>query len=489
MGLDQGFDIYDDTFDTPGLHKFEKAERKAEDVTQVALSWLKSQNDLWFAWIHLFDPHDPYEGEVAYTDFALGKVFDYLKNNGLDKNTLVILTSDHGESLGEHGELTHGFFSYNSTIWIPLIISYPGIQPGTRSEPVVHIDIFPTICDILGTPQPSILQGLSLKTSLDGKKLPERQLYFESLGPFYSEGWAPLKGFIYEQMKYIDSPIPELYDLSIDFREKDNLASQKDLRRFKQNLTSIQDKFSSTKDMAPQTKLDQDMLKKLRSLGYASGSSQGQKEEFGPEDDVKTKMPVYNAVLDAFSQKDRGDINQGITTLEEICKNSNTLPMAFYYLAVLFKETGKLDLSLETLQKGMAKFPQHYDLFVEYVDFLIEKGDFQLLIKTITSTQLPQIEQDASIYNKLGLAYSKVNQMDKALEALQRAAVIDDEYADIFQTWGAYTCPNSFSVKTQRNIKKRKNVFRKFWPSIPNMQMPTTAWELFISEMEMWIRP
>jgi len=213
--------------------------------------------------------------------------------------------------------------------------------------------------------------------------------------------------------------------------------------------------------MAPQTIQDQEMLEKLRGLGYVSGSSQQQKKEFGPEDDVKTKMPVYNAVLDAFNQKDRGAIDQGITTLEEICKNANTLPMAYYYLAELYKETRKIDRSLETLQAGMEKFPQHYDLLLEYVDSLIEKGDFQMLIKTVTSKHLPQIEQDASIYNKLGLAYSKVNQLDKAMEALQKAAAIDDEYADIFQNMGSIHLSKFIVSKEKREYKKAEENFLK----------------------------
>lgn len=476
FGLDQGFDTYDDTFETLGLHKFERAERKAEEVVQAALSWLKSQNDLWFAWIHLFDPHYPYEppspyhqdyaghpydGEVAYTDFELGKVFDYLQKNRLDQNTLVILTADHGESLGEHGEQTHGFFAYNATLWVPLIIFFPGIQPGVRTDPVAHTDIFPTVCDLLGTAKPSILQGLSLNASLHGEKIPERQIYFESLDSYFSEGWAPLRGYLSGNLKYIDSPIPEVYDLSTDFSEKTNIASRKNPEIFKQNLTILLDRFSSGGRGTAQSKLNAEMLEKLRSLGYTAGSAQSPKEEFGPEDDIKTKMPVYNSVIDAFSLKDKGAVTQGITALEEICEKSNTLPTAFYYLAKLYRETGKVDRSLETLQAGMEKFPQHFDLLLEYVDSLIIKGDFQTLIKTATSKNLPQMEQDASFYNKLALAYSKTNQLDKALEILHKAAAVDDGYADVFQNIGSIYLSRFYVSKEIREYKMAEENFSK----------------------------
>jgi arylsulfatase A-like enzyme len=202
FGLDQGFDVYDDEFEDKRNKKPSEVERKAEKVIDRTLAWLNNQNKPWFLFVHCWDPHGPYEppepfltqykehpytGEVAYVDFMLGKLFAYLEENNLFKETLVIFTGDHGESLGQHNEDTHGF---------------------RVAQYVSHIDIFPTVCEILRIEKPPFLQGLSLVPALMGKKASKRPIYFESLHPYYSKGWAPLRGFISNKEKYIQSPIP-----------------------------------------------------------------------------------------------------------------------------------------------------------------------------------------------------------------------------------------------------------------------------------------
>jgi len=212
FGLTQGFDVYDDNYGSKNYQEFSYVERPAEVVIQNALEWLEVQEKPWFLWIHCFDPHQqynppepfktryldaPYNGEVAYVDHELGKVFSYLKNNGLKDKTVIIFTGDHGESLGQHGESTHGYFAYNSTLWIPLIINSPGMKSVVVDKHVCHVDIYPTVCDILNIPTPDFCQGISLEPALRGKKtknLDSRAIYFESLYPYYNRGWAPSPG-------------------------------------------------------------------------------------------------------------------------------------------------------------------------------------------------------------------------------------------------------------------------------------------------------
>ncbi|MGB2843357.1 MAG: sulfatase, partial [Candidatus Aminicenantaceae bacterium] len=283
FGLDQGFDVYDDDFLPVGAPKLTSGERKGEIVVNNALKWLEGQQGLWFLWIHLFDPHYPYEppepfltqyrdktydGEVAYIDFILGKLFQYIQVNKLFEKTKVIFTSDHGESLGEHGEPTHGTFAYNSTLWIPLIITIPKIKPNKVYQFVSHIDIFPTVCEALGIEAPSFLQGVSLMPLIRGENWPTRLFYFESLEAYYNFGWAPLRGYINGKEKFIDSPIPELYELSLDFGENNNLANDNNLGKYKENLNKITKRHSNPDKINARNKLDKNTLEKLRSLGY-----------------------------------------------------------------------------------------------------------------------------------------------------------------------------------------------------------------------------
>ncbi|MCJ7679915.1 MAG: sulfatase, partial [Candidatus Aminicenantes bacterium] len=211
FGLGQGFDVYDDEYGSMESQKISYVERKAEVVIERAVNWLQKRSGKWFLWIHLYDPHDPYDppepfktdyinryydGEVAYVDHSLGKLVDYMESAGLFKQTFIVLTGDHGESLGEHGEETHGYFAYNSTLHIPLFIAGPEVGKKSVGDLVGHVDIVPTICAAVGVAAPSWAEGLSLLPLMRGEKFPNRTLYFESLYPYYSRGWAPIRGVL-----------------------------------------------------------------------------------------------------------------------------------------------------------------------------------------------------------------------------------------------------------------------------------------------------
>ncbi len=177
FGLDQGFDVYDDYYGTRNEREFFFVERPAEKVIAPAMAWIGKQSGKWFGWVHLFDPHqpylppspfkeqyadDPYSGEVAYVDSQLGVLFDFLRARRLLEKTVVIVTADHGEALGEKGEDTHSYFAYNNTIHVPLFVHIPGRKPGTFAGNVCHADIFPTLCAVLGLKVPPHVQGESL---------------------------------------------------------------------------------------------------------------------------------------------------------------------------------------------------------------------------------------------------------------------------------------------------------------------------------------
>ena len=297
FGLDQGFDTYNDKLSKKQKSEFfhHSNERKAEDVTYAANIWLeKHREDKFFLFLHYFDPHFPYElherfayktypfltsvpkdlydGEVAYTDYCIGQVIEKLKNLGLYDSTMIVLTADHGEGLGEHSELSHAYFIYHSTLHVPLIIKAPGWPKGGRIDNVVGIiDIVPTVCGALGIPAPPSVQGRDLSALLSNNRsiIEERYLFCESLYPTkYDLG--PFFGIVSNRWKYIHTSYPELYDLVRDPQETKNLLKYQlqQTRVMQEQLESILQNSSGSTFADSRMTLDEETRGRLESLGY-----------------------------------------------------------------------------------------------------------------------------------------------------------------------------------------------------------------------------
>jgi arylsulfatase A-like enzyme len=231
FGLARGFDVYDDGFvDATPRPAFLEQERKGSETVGRAVKWRQAQgSEPTFSWVHVYEPHfpyrppepfaarfrsDPYEGEVAAVDAELAPLIDPILDAGPDARTLVIVTADHGESLGEHGEATHGIFAYEATLRVPLIVYAPQLLgPRVVSSLARHVDVLPTILDAVGVDIPTDLRGQSLLPVARGEpdKI-EVDSYFEALSASLNRGWAPLTGIMRGTLKYIDLPVPELYD-------------------------------------------------------------------------------------------------------------------------------------------------------------------------------------------------------------------------------------------------------------------------------------
>ncbi|MCP4152770.1 MAG: sulfatase-like hydrolase/transferase, partial [bacterium] len=366
FGLNQGFDVYDDNYGTHNSLELFFVERPAEKVIAPAVEWLSARESKWFAWVHLFDPHQPYSppppydkeysedlysGEVAYMDAALGKLFAFLKNSKFAENTVVIITGDHGEALYEKGEETHSYFAYNNTIHIPLIIHIPGTEPKTVAENVCHSDIFPTICDILGKEIPEHLQGETLLPIVAGNKRKNNTIYFESLTPFLNRGWAPLRGFIRENLKFIHLPIPEVYDIHTDLDENKNLAGKKEgqLFKLKRDLVMLKKKLTGKQMMQRSRKIDADSRSKLKSLGYLSGSTSQKKDVFTKEFDLKTMLPQQNRMQDAMNKYQKGMVEVPVAELKKILEKSPSFILVYKHIATILRESGRLNQAIEIL--------------------------------------------------------------------------------------------------------------------------------------------
>jgi arylsulfatase A-like enzyme/Flp pilus assembly protein TadD len=477
FGLAQGFDVYDEDYRGKSTQKLSFIERKAGDVADRATEWLEKQEARWFLWVHCFDPHDPYDppepfqtqykdrlydGEVAYVDSSLEKLFSHMRNNGLMDDTVVVITGDHGESLGEHGEMTHGYYAYNSTIWIPLIISVPGVSGGRNTQTVCHADIFPTLCDILKIETPPVLQGVSLLPAMRGKTLPERPIYFESMYPYYSRGWAPLKGFISGNSKFIESPIPELYDLEKDFHELQNLAATVKLEDYRKELARIMEEQSlpgGEEERRPQA--DRETLEKLKSLGYISTRRTSENKDFGPQDDVKTILPFHNKSMEAMDLCRTGKVDEGIRLLREVITEREDVDIAYTNLATVFKDMGKLNEALLVLDQGMQSIPSSYEIFITYMNFLLDAGRDDDAIELFTGMNLRQMEHDPEAWNFLGAAYSRKGNFEKALEAYEMALSLDNKYSVAHKNIGAVHFSVFLKTKERSSFQKALQNFKK----------------------------
>ena len=328
-GLARGFDEFSDRFDlgtdAPDEARFLDILEKRGDVAVAdASAWLeRHRRQRTFAWVHLYDPHAPYEppepyasryaerpydGEVAWTDELIGRLDRTLARLGIRDDTLLVLTSDHGEALGEHGELVHGFFLYQATLRVPLLMRGPGIAPGTRVPLVVQsVDLFPTILDLAGVAAPQSKQspaGRSLASLLRGEPVPldEVPAFAESLTPRIHYGWSDLRSVREGRWKFILAPRSELYDLARDPSELKNVIDAEPARA-RAFRAAIDRRLASEAAAAPRHAQAGDvpieLIEKLGALGYVSGGAAG---GASTDADPKDKIADYrelNALLHA----------------------------------------------------------------------------------------------------------------------------------------------------------------------------------------------
>lgn len=312
FGLDQGFDTYNDDIRKGKDKKWGFiSERRAEEVTRLANAWLeRNHKDRFFLFVHYFDPHaeyelherfefrslpqislrrDKYDSEIAYTDYWLGQLIVKLKKMNIYDSTLLIVTADHGESLGQHGELSHTYCIYHSTLHVPLIIKAPGWPKGaTIHNTVGLIDIMPTVCGFLGIAVPEHIKGKDLNVFFTDQDDPAKQRYYycESLIPTKFD-LSPFLGLVSDNWKYIHTLDPALYDLRKDPRETRNLINQQPKRTsiMQENLRLIlqNSHIANTNTIGSRTILDEETLRRLRSLGYVSDRTVDENIAFVPE--------------------------------------------------------------------------------------------------------------------------------------------------------------------------------------------------------------
>jgi arylsulfatase A-like enzyme/Flp pilus assembly protein TadD len=363
-GFGRGFETYDDHFDP---RQFEtrnpgNVQRRADETIDRVLAWLDARDSSgksaqpFFVWLHLFDPHSDYsppepfrsryagrlyDGEVAYTDSQLARLLSYLRKKGIYDRTLIVLLSDHGESLGEHGEDEHGFFIYNATIRVPMILKLPRgmAPPRVVRQPVGTVSIPPTLLDLLRIRDPISrqFQGRSLASLVLGKRAGgERPVYAESYFPHHSFGWSPLRSITARRFRYIEAPKPEVYDLSADPAERNNLYTkrQAEAAAWRTQLSDFERRYAAKSETPKGPALSAETLEKLKSLGYV-GYSGPKTGEGVPEGlpDPKDRIKVYRLILRAQDLASTGRIEESNGLLRSAAREEPDLYLIPFMLA------------------------------------------------------------------------------------------------------------------------------------------------------------
>lgn len=430
FGLDQGFDSWNDVVsdgsDPDGEYGM---ERRADEVTRLGIEWLdRNQQGKRFLLLHYFDPHAPYDppepfasafrddlyaGEVAFTDQEIGRFFDHLRRIGLYESSLIVIVGDHGESLGEHGEATHDYFIYESTMHVPLLVKPPFRREGLRRDELVGLaDLAPTILRAVGVAAPEPMRGLDLLAEPrpdDPRVQRENGLYMESLTPT-RYGCNALFGLRTEDWKYIQSTRPELYNLATDPRELTNLIGLEPQRgaQLRQTLERLIASERVGTTPSGRSVPDQETLERIRSLGYVgSGPVTGAFDFEATRPDAKDRLELHTAFGAAIRLVARSDWDRARTACEEILR--------------AHPEMSEVHVLLGQIAAAQRSFPEairQYELALQTDDAGGESGGLRL------TPDRPRI------HLSLGNALAEVGRKDEAIAHYRAALKLQSDFAE-----------------------------------------------------------
>ncbi len=446
FGVNQGFDMFNDRLED-GRGDGLMVERSAEATTRVALEWLaQNKSKRFFLFLHYFDPHfdytppEPfasrfadnlYAGEIAYADYCIGRVIQSLKDLKLFEAALIIIASDHGEMLGEHGELTHGYFIYQSAVKVPLIFKLPGQTKSRQVESVAGlIDIVPTVCSLLNIRPPEV-QGKDLSPYLFDKSVPkkERHIYTESLIPTKYNANS-LLGIVGEDVKYIQTTRPELYNLENDPDESQNLVDDEPQRAriLQGRLREILEGSVPAGRAGSKTVLDEQARKRLESLGYVSGKVTEQFEFDQSKADPKDLIGLHASVEKIHHLIARKELDEAKRLCEELLLRHDDYYGLYRHLGRIYFEEGDKQKAQAYMRKSLELNPDQPGLHFNLGMLLAEQGrydDAAHHLKEVLHLNPNQV----IAHNKLALVMEAQGQLDGAIYHLSESLGIEaDQY-------------------------------------------------------------
>jgi arylsulfatase A-like enzyme/Flp pilus assembly protein TadD len=490
FGLDRGFDVYDDFLGQQGPDQPRLIQRRGDLVVDDALAWLKSSEEPFFAWVHLYDPHaryeppadfsmaDPYDGEIAFMDAQIGRLLGWLDSSQLSEQTLVVAIADHGESLGEHGESTHASFIYQGTQHIPLLVRAPGVVTGglVCEDLVQQADLLPTLLELYGWPRLGQVSGRSFAPALRGEALAEEPAYLESLYCAQNFGWSPLRGLVQGKWKLIQAPSPELYDLEKDPREQNNLASERTdlVEALSRRLQELRDRMKASETASAPS--NPALTEALSGLGYAQGSPSRPVAEDGsgrnpvefidvlelyhaavghghvgeqtrmiePLEEVVRRCPDsagFRALL-GESYLSNGRLEEARVELELAVELDPTYDPALYYLGRLYARMGELEKSIAAYEATLALQPTNVPTKRELAVVLQQVGQTERA-RGLLEEALESDPGSPVVWGQLASLRVESGSWSSAVEALERARALAPEDPGLlnFHAWILATAP------------------------------------------------
>jgi arylsulfatase A-like enzyme/Flp pilus assembly protein TadD len=453
FGLDRGFDHYDDA-----LPSGEEAwrERPAPETTAAALAWLRSRASPqskrapFFLFVHYYDAHDPYtpparlagsgprsayDGEVRYVDESIGELRRALHDLRLDRNLLTVFLGDHGESLGEHGEDTHGFFVYDATILVPLVFHFPGrLSPAASPLPARLVDISPTVLDLLGFGSLPSIDGLSLVPTLKGQRQEIPPAYLESQQPWLGYGWAPLAAVRADGWKLIAAPRPELFDLRSDPREQTNLFDRRP--EVARRLFALVHTIEGAVVPASRPAADPETLDKLRALGYVGGGASALAPRATGLADPKDRLAQKGALAAAEGLLMHHDPAGALPKLDAVLAIEPDNRLALLRSGAALVELDRPRDAIPRLERLIRLDPDHAEGRYALADALTRAGERARAIEQWQETLRLQPRR-AVAWSNLGAVLAQSGRTADAAAALERAHALEPGNTVLAENLGA----------------------------------------------------
>lgn len=448
-GFDRGFEVYDAGFHLRrhGSDRYKSVERRAGDVVDHALSWLsRLPNGPFFLWVHLYDAHDPYDppqpfksqhakepydGEIAYADSAVGKLVNEIRKHGLYDETLIAVTADHGESLGAHGENTHGIFLYDETLHVPMLFKLPASRAaGTRIDTRARlVDIAPTILQEAGLPVPKEIQGESLsallKTPAAREGDTERPAYAETDYPHRAFGWSSLRAMRTGKYLYIRAPEAELYDQNTDPAAAHNLAAESRAVAGTLSAQLADFRAKTAQTIVELAKPNAEQMQKLQALGYVASDSPDTKDSDKlTGTDPKQKIEISNLLHDAMFDVEDGRYEEAIPLLKKALAGQPDLPVANMQYGIAQARLRNFAEALGPLQKAVQLLPDNglgrYELGLA----LFETGDWKGAAPQFEAA-VAKAPRWADAQFSLAAVYARIDRVPEAMEHLDICLSLD----------------------------------------------------------------